>query len=363
METNYSSNWNVDIITDLEGMNRIKGEWNILLHESQYDSINLTYEWISTVWKHYISFDRSAQLCVISIRTADKGLIAILPLMTVRIPFKKFFRIRQLCFVGQDFNDYCGFIIKNGMEEVVSKYFFSHILAGALLRWETAVFKNLSEKNPVYKYLAACVGESQWPFEIKESTKYYYINPAGPYPIFFQGLGRRFKQKLNALNKYLDENNRSITFVLKSDYDEIVLRSYLENYKDRLIETGRESIAYKKAFEAFLLDFCLTNKEAILLSALKIGDETIAFAVNLVYNGQISYWIPSFKSQYSQLAPGHFLIESILKHCFVNRLDFDFMRGDSDYKTKWTKNYYQGYLIRMYNSTKPLIRLMAKIKR
>jgi CelD/BcsL family acetyltransferase involved in cellulose biosynthesis len=58
----------------------------------------------------------------------------------------------------------------------------------------------------------------------------------------------------------------------------------------------------------------------------------------------------AFDPNYSNLYPSKLLLYELVKYCHANNLkEFHFMRGETDYKSKWTKTHRINYRFTFQN--------------
>ena len=364
-------NWKIDVLTEFEQLNQMKEEWNRLLFESQCDTINLRHEWLATVWKYYTSFDKTAKLCVFCVRQPNNELIAIFPLMTVKVSFKLFFRIKQVCFLGQDFNDYSGFIIKKNCEKSVLNFFFRSIVADSrYMNWDVLLFKNLSAKNEYLDYFRQLFMKELYDLEERVSTKYFYIKTnIGTFQDFFNARSKNFRNDLrkcqNRLERFSIENNKKINVIFADD--RILDKQFIAMLSgwqiQRMKSVNKISSLTNKPARDFRYDFITNYYEYVLTVTLNMDGNPIAFCVCLIYKKTLFFWIHGADPMFYFLSPNKIILGKIIEYCFSMGYEYcDFNRGDHEYKEKWTQDYNKGFLLRTYNFRNPLIKLFSRRK-
>ena len=74
------------------------------------------------------------------------------------------------------------------------------------------------------------------------------------------------------------------------------------------------------------------------LSELRLNDKAISWHLGFIYKARFYWYLPVYKAEFSQYSPGkvhlYFCIEDAIKK---NANIYDFLRGDEDYKSLWTK--------------------------
>ena len=101
----------IDDAADFAGL---RGEWDELLQASESDCFFLTWEWLSTWWKH-LADDR--ELCILTVRDGDE-LVAIAPFASRMRRCAGIVPVRSLEFLGTGSvgSDYLDVIVRGGRE-------------------------------------------------------------------------------------------------------------------------------------------------------------------------------------------------------------------------------------------------------
>jgi CelD/BcsL family acetyltransferase involved in cellulose biosynthesis len=111
-------------IDDAAGFAGLRDEWNELLQASASNCLFLTWEWLSTWWKH-LGGDR--ELCILTVRDGD-GLVAIAPFALRMRRWAAVLPVRSVEFLGTGSvgSDYLDVIVRRGREReavrAVSEY-------------------------------------------------------------------------------------------------------------------------------------------------------------------------------------------------------------------------------------------------
>src|SRR5262245_19899198 len=84
----------VETITDPEVLTALRGEWRDLLQASSADCVFLTWQWLSTWWRH---LSQGRRLCLIAVRSAGE-LIAVAPFMVAPPRVTRLIPFRSLVF-------------------------------------------------------------------------------------------------------------------------------------------------------------------------------------------------------------------------------------------------------------------------
>ncbi len=100
-------------------------------------------------------------------------------------------------------------------------------------------------------------------------------------------------------------------------------------------------------------EFCISMKEILnyfedlnILDCfiMKSEEEIITINVVLKYNKRAFWWITAFNEKFYYYSPDTVSLWYMLKHYLKEGfIEFNFMRGESEYKTRWTNRFYKLY--------------------
>ncbi len=128
---------------------------------------------------------------------------------------------------------------------------------------------------------------------------------------------------------------------------------------------GRPSQFENEKFISFLTELidCFGHKEMLDYSILYIQEKPVSFTMGFKYRHVYYHWLIGFDADYEQLSPNKIhhmlLIQRLMKE---NVTEFNFMRGEADYKYKWTHSFIPLYEIKLWNKTTIYKRLFSHVK-
>jgi CelD/BcsL family acetyltransferase involved in cellulose biosynthesis len=369
LRTNHNS-YHLEIIANDHDFTQLESEWDELLRECSYISIELTYSWFAKAWEHYKNADKTARLHILRFHIADTNVpIAILPLMISKIPFKRFLRINQLSFLCYPWSDYCGFIIRRQFEEEIVAIFVEQVLSNPeICSWDILLLKNISQENVQTAILLQKFGQSRGGVEVKHKTRYYHIpTQDGQFESYYQGLSDNFKNNLrkakNRLERFLQESSGDSSFDVLSDISETDLELFLAMNRRRQMSVQRLSAFESRELSEFTKEFILQNIRHVSIFVLTINRKTAAFVISFAYNGSIKCWISGIDASFDHVSPGQILFDMMIRYCFQKKMNnFDFGIGSSAYKAKWTQDYFIGYQIRKLNPQNKILNMLTRFK-
>ncbi len=337
----------VKIIKNIEDLKNLKNEWNILLKESQNDNVFLTYDWVYLWVKYFLNSKRINRLFIICIYDENGKIEAIAPFF-----IKKFFVFfNVLMFISYDFSDYLGIIIDKqaNQKNIIAKIF--NIIEGSdianiifLKQISESLLENIN-KNKQTAYFLQC----------KESGDTYYIKLTDGIDKYIKQFNS--KQRYNILSRVEKAEKKSIEYVKSENADNSLLDLFIDNFfklhQKRWNEKGHSGVFRNNKIKSFFKEVFISffKNNILALSFLKYNNEFISAAVCFDYAEKRQVYLPGFDTKYSNLYPGIVLTYYNIKEAIgKNYSEFDFLKGDEDYKKRFLGIKRKNYKLYLYKS-------------
>ena len=93
-------------VNDYSEFAELRSQWNHVLGNSEDNNVFLTWEWLSTWWRHYGKGRELVRLLALE----EENILAVAPLMFSSYEFFGF-KLKKLEFLGAEHTDYCNFIL------------------------------------------------------------------------------------------------------------------------------------------------------------------------------------------------------------------------------------------------------------
>lgn len=337
-------------IREVEDFQNLRETWNFLLKKNLLgDNVFLTWEWLSTWWKHF-GKKRKLLLLVVEDR---KEIIAIAPLMLSRYRLPIFGTIKKIEFVGTKHSDYNNFIILKKGTECLK--FLVDYLRNTPTDWDWIELKEIPEDTKATQYLNGLFLNS--PSRLKFNKRVCNLCPYISLPNSFETLLSRLKKNLRQnLRKYLRRISAEYKIEFKR-YDEAsfsvkeAMHKFIELHEARWNIKGKPGVFGKNALlRNFHLDIArIFDKKGWLgLYFLIANDEPIATQYTFEYKAKIYYYLSGFDPYYAPYSVGNLITMFILKRAIKNGFkEYDMLRGHEPYKKYWTTSYRKNFEVRL----------------
>jgi CelD/BcsL family acetyltransferase involved in cellulose biosynthesis len=304
-------------------------QWNDLLKKSADNHVFLTYEWLTTWWKHF-GENRDLVLLV----AVDGGkIIAAAPLM--RSTYRLFgLKLKNIEFVGSLTSDYAGFILTDKHQECTN-LFFEYLKDYS---WDCIELKCLPEQGQTASALKS-MPSNLGHLKEREMDICPYSVLSSTIDEYYKGLSTSFKRDLRRKEKKL-RKNYTVGFKL---YDEFSSLKESMNVLVDLHQMRMKSLDKKGVFhDSQKCDFHLELAERfdekgwLYLSFLTANDEPISAEYCFSYNQKAFNYLAGFNIDYGRYSIGNLGTKYAVDHAIKMGLkEFDFMRGAHSYKSHW----------------------------
>jgi CelD/BcsL family acetyltransferase involved in cellulose biosynthesis len=310
----------------------------------------LTWEWLSTWWKH---FGNGRKLLILTVEEENK-ILAIAPLMLSKYKLRRFGNISKVEFLGVPHSDYNNFII-SGKEKDCLRNIIDY-LKYEVCAWDLIELREVIESTPTLNLLRGISLDSS----IKLRKKEYVcsicpiISLPESFDIFIKGLGRNLRQNLN---KNLRELRQNFSVELKNYRDfgfstdegmKLFFKLHKMRWKERsVLEEG----AFVKDFHLRVAK-CFEENGWLGLYFLTLNDEPVSALYGFEYGQKLYYYLSGFDTKYSSYSVGNVLMRFLVEECIKRGFrEFDMLRGAEAYKNQWTKTYRRNLEIRLVRTT------------
>lgn len=311
------------IISSNREFKDLSKSWNELLERSTKKSIFLTWEWLFSWWEIYSGRNE----LFIMLLYDNERLVGISP------TYKRKGNIVEFRFLGDEYVDSCylGFILDKHYKVSGTEEFLKLILEknGAYLRY-------VESKNELLNINGINAAKKE--FRMSSCPKIILSGDIGEY---LSGLTSKTRFNIRKSEKLFQKKN--IRSEIREGEDAVFyMNEVFKVNEKRWTDFGR----FSKCLKSFLLNACkrLAKKKRLEIYFLILGDEIIAYNLNLIYGETISVYSAAFdisrKDIYGNSSPGLYLNYLNIKRAIEKGFKiFDMLRGENPYKMKLANSF------------------------
>lgn len=302
----------IERIAEAADLEKLKEIWNALLERNATRTVELTYEWQMTYWKH---FNQNAELFVLVVK-ADETVIALAPLKLIKTALLGI-PIRTLEFIAASESNYQDFIIGENSGAVLATL-RDYLKCNNL--WERLKLNHVPEASPTARFF---LDSQSIPFlrRIDEIERCTYLEIDGSWEEHVGGLHKKrrkkkMKDRMRALQRYGDMTAYHCANGAQLESD---LRSLFALHRKRWNPTETPSQFNDKRYCEFYLEVSpqLQSKGQVDLFVLKADDTPLALLYSFLFGGDCLLQLITYNTDYSKGSPAIMLLETFVKEAFT----------------------------------------------
>ncbi len=308
-----------------------KQEWNELLTGSISDNPFLRYEYQSVWWEHRGGGEwPAADLVLVSARE-DEKLIGIAPLFISEYEGQP-----ALLLVGSiEISDYLDLIVRMDDHAQFLSGLLDFLASSLPDNWRSLDWYNLPDSSPTLAALKAESTQRGWTHleEIYRPTPRIALN--GDFEEYLSRVEKKQRHEIRRKMRRAKESGRGVRWVISDLTDiEAEIDSFLA-----LMEQDQGKAGFlREPMRVQMRAVIRTAYENgwLWLAFLEADGQRIAAALNFDYKDKLWGYNAGVNRAYMDLSPGWVLLGHILQWaCENKRTEFDFMRGDEEYKYRF----------------------------
>jgi CelD/BcsL family acetyltransferase involved in cellulose biosynthesis len=304
------------------------GIWNDLLKDSVSDSPFLRHEYQAAWWEHRGGGEwQNAQLVLVS-ASKDGNLAGLAPLFIAEYDGQ-----RALMLNGSiEISDYLDVIVRpNEHAEFVTGLldFLASQLAG---NWRGLDWYNLPDSSPTLAALKTESAQRGWAHHEEMYRPTPRIPLSRDYEEYLARLEKKQRHEVRRKVRRAEESGRGVRWFISDMQDpEAEIDAFVKLMEDDQNKAN------------FLTDSMRAQVRAIIRAAhrggwlwlafLEVDGQRAAAALNFDYRNKLWGYNAGVNRAYMELSPGWVLLSYVIQWCCEHgRSEFDFMRGDEEYK-------------------------------
>ena len=307
--------------------------WNSLVEQSIADTPFSRYEYLSEWWKTLGGGEwKQATLVLVSAAENDQ-LVGIAPLFITEYDGQQ-----ALMLIGSiEISDYLDLIVRaddlsrflSGLLDFLVSRFAS---AG---NWSALDWYNLPDASPT---LVALKTESErlgWTYheEIYRPTPYIPLNSS--FDEYLSRLDKKQRHEIRRKMRRAAESGRVRFYVVDKNAD---IETELEGFFHLMIQDPNKAMFLRDAMREQMSSTIQAAYEQgyLWLGFLEVDGEKVAASLNFDYKNKLWGYNSGVSRSHMELSPGWVLLAHVIQWCCENgRYEFDFMRGDEEYKYRF----------------------------
>jgi CelD/BcsL family acetyltransferase involved in cellulose biosynthesis len=338
---------------------KISSIWNSLLEQSP--SPNFQYEFpYMQAWSQYLREDWKPFLLLVKENDNVKG---IFPLMYQDEKRRGILPYRRIKFLGYTFTDFSTILAAEKDLATVTTAALEWLFSEKL-RWELLILDDLIEGNSVINTLQTWLNKNIKTYN-EHIGKYYYINLQRDWQDIWLETSKKFVRRSLSLAKNRINKAGTWKVVINPNWQaEKIISTASTMHIERQNDLNRDSFYNEQNFQKFLKNIIEHNQARFNSYWLKFEETYIAYYLHFEQD-EISYcWNSAFHPDYANFYPSRLLLFHALQDCHNRKLkEFNFMRGEAEYKLKWTKQFRGNYRFTIKNTNHQYGKIISSLEK
>jgi CelD/BcsL family acetyltransferase involved in cellulose biosynthesis len=308
-----------------------EGTWNALVEQSIADTPFSRYEYLNEWWQTLGGGEwKSAELVLVS-ATENDQLIGIAPLFIAEYDGRA-----ALMLVGSiEISDYLDLIVR---EPDLTRFlaglldFLGSDFAGS---WSAIDWYNLPDSSPTLAALKTDSAGRGWTYheEVYRPTPRIPLN--GSFEEYLSRIDKKQRHEIRRKLRRVEESGRGRFYVVEKSADiepELQAFFYLMTQ-----EPGKANFLHPAMHEQMTITIRAAHEQGYLwLGFLEVDGVKTAASLNFDYKNKLWGYNSGVSRAHMELSPGWVLMAYTIQWCCENgRYEFDFMRGDEEYKYRF----------------------------
>ena len=341
-------------INDIDEFFELRHEWNKVLERSRDNHIYLTWDFLSTYWKH---FGKERKLRIIVIKDKNE-IIAIAPLRQSRFNFANSFSYDVVEPLGYRGADYTGLILTERDAECL-KLFLNHLAEHG--DWDFLYLYDVPGTSVVPKLLTKISEVIPFKFDFIQGVVCPYISLPHSMDVFMNKLDGKFRKNLRRCMKNLQKDYHRVELKRYDEFGSVeeTMQLFFDLHQKRWKLKDMPGVFNTEKTRNYSIDVakCFANNGWLALYFLTADDKPIAVQYCLEYNQKMLYGLGGFDPDYSQYSAGNIILAKVIEKCIEREVkEYDLMKGGERYKFDWSEKYRRNIGIRFINR-KPMSNL------
>jgi len=321
------------LITTLEEMDLLSGPWNALLEECASHVPFLRHEYLRTWWQTLGGGEwKLADLLVVVAYQGEK-IVGIAPLF--------FSHNRQgepaLLLVGSiEVSDYLDVIARQEDLPAFIEGLFNFLQSQDLPPWKVLDWYNILEDSPTLPAIESAAGRLKWTYSCDRLQHSPHILLPGNWEDYLAGIDKKQRHEIRRKMRRLEESGLAVRAYVVEDQE--TLEAEADAFMALMAQDPEKAAFLTPAMHEFMHGVirCAFAAECLQLAFLEINREKAAAYLNFDYLNRIWVYNSGLDRKFTEFSPGWVLLGYLLKWANERHaVDFDFMRGDEDYKYRF----------------------------
>ena len=312
----------------------LQAAWTALLTDVPAVPIFLTWEWVSTCWRHY-GHGRELWLLIVKDETGRLAGLAPWMLMHHRLgPL----RLRRIRFIGSGLVCPCHLdvIARPGEKAAVCAALLSYLYANRR-EWDVVDLEGVAENCVLESHFARLDGRCR----VTKDLVCPLISLPDSWEAYHKSLKKKLRRNLRYFDSLLEREHPDQAFfhrVTEADELSSAMDSLVTMHQKRWHGKGQVTCFDNSRYVRFHCEIAALALERgwLRFYQLKVADQAIAALYCFRHQDTFYAYQIGFDPDWSRYSPGRLLIAHVIQESIKEKARaFDWLRGEDEYKLAW----------------------------
>jgi CelD/BcsL family acetyltransferase involved in cellulose biosynthesis len=306
--------------------------WNALVEQSIADTPFSRYEYLSEWWKTLGGGEwQHAELVLISAVEGDQ-LLGIAPLFIA-----EYQGTRSLMLIGSiEISDYLDLIVREGDLSRFLSGLLDFLAASSADTGSAIDWYNIPDSSPSLTALKAEAERRGWTHHEEIYRPTPRIPLTGSFEEYLSRIDKKQRHEIRRKMRRAAESEKNVRFYVVNGTPDI--DPEINAFFDLMVQSpDKEQFLHPAMREQMTATIQSAHKYGYLwLAFLEIDGARTAASLNFDYRNKLWGYNSGVSNEHRELSPGWVLLAHTIQWCCDNgRYEFDFMRGDEEYKYRF----------------------------
>jgi CelD/BcsL family acetyltransferase involved in cellulose biosynthesis len=306
--------------------------WNALVEQSITDTPFSRHEYLSEWWKTLGGGEWKSAGLVLASASENDQLIGIAPLFIADYDGQ-----RALMLAGSiEISDYLDLIVREGDLSRFLSGLLDFLISSSPDYWSALDWYNIPDSSPSLAALQAEAEKRGWTHhqEVYRPTPRIPLN--GSFEDYLSRIDKKQRHEIRRKMRRAAESEKKVDFNIVNGKENI--DSEINAFLDLMLhDPGKAEFLHPAMREQMTVTIQNAHKYGYLwLAFLEIEGAKTAASLNFDYRNKLWGYNSGVSREHMELSPGWVLMAHTIQWCCENgRYEFDFMRGDEEYKYRF----------------------------
>ncbi|HEY1207451.1 MAG: GNAT family N-acetyltransferase [Bryobacteraceae bacterium] len=327
----------------------LRSEWTELFEATAPQCVFLSFEWMFTWWKHW---GKSRELAMVAVRDSQGRLVGLAP-FSIERNFPAALGARRLSFLADAHvgSDYLGILARPGWEQAAVDTIASAVWTHRR-EWDYIELSD-AEDGPLLASLCARLEAIGMSARKAPASVCHFIPLPASFDAYLAGIGINLRSNYRRRWRVLERKGPAEVVTL-SDIASLERHfpELLRLHRMRFEHQERESAFTKPGVPAFHVEVLgeVAARGWARLFLLRASGQTVAALYGFSIGNTFQFYQCGMHPAWLSLGVGQLIVGGSIQEAIrAGHAEFDFLRGDEQYKTQWAEQSRWTVTVRLFD--------------